>query len=75
MIKNSEDFTNKTANDPLGAQALACFFSKSGKPTLKEGIKFEAKIVDDSDDDDTEDDSASDSEEVKKSFSILQFNA
>ena len=50
MIKNSEDFGKETANDPLGAQTLACFFSKSGQQIRKrEGIKFEAKIIEDGD--------------------------
>jgi hypothetical protein len=65
-MKNSESFSIKTANDPLGAATLASFFGTSGqKIRQREGVKYKAKIVED-DGSDSEGEKEENKQEVKK---------
>jgi hypothetical protein len=51
-MKNSERFSDKIAKDPLGAATLASFFGTSGQQIrMTEGVKYEAKIVEDDESD------------------------
>ena len=67
VMKNSEDFASKSANDPLGAHTLARVFSKSGLQIRGTGVKYEAIICNDSNEA-MEVDSEDDSKQVKIPF-------
>jgi hypothetical protein len=62
-MKNSGDFSEKIAKDPLGAATLATFFGTSGQQIqMSEGVKYEA-IIDESDSQDEREDN---DQKVKK---------
>jgi hypothetical protein len=64
-MKNSGNFSDKIAKDPLGAATLASFFEASGQDIdISKGVKYEAKIVED-DESDSEDEREHSSEKVK----------
>ena len=63
-MKNSESFSDKITNDPLGAATLASFFGTSGqKIRMREGAKYESKIVED-DGNDSKDEKEENNQEV-----------
>jgi hypothetical protein len=63
-MKNSGGFSDKIAKDPLGAATLASFFGNSGQQfQMKEGAKYESKIVED-DGNDSKDEKEENKQEV-----------